>query len=87
MATTTYSWENEKNLQAFFGLRNRPDRFTNRENALSYANGCAKTMMVVYLDENPANFIPGYYVVCPADFSRLEREAEDIFTYVSPFRH
>ena len=87
MATTTYNWENEKRLQSFFGLRNRPDRFTNRESALRYSIGCTKTMMVVELDENPANFIPGFYVVCPADYSRLERDAEGIFHYVSPYRH
>ena len=78
----TYNFENEKRLQKFFNLRNRPDRFINKDNAIRFANGCTKLHFVVYLDENPANFIPGYYVVCGADFSRLEREAEGIFTYI-----
>ena len=81
MATSVF--ENEKRIQKMFNLRNRPERFTKKENAISYAKGCIKAQMVVFLDENPDNLISGYYVVCPADYSRLEREAEGIFHYVS----
>ena len=81
MATSVF--ENEKRMQKVFNLRNRPERFTKKENAISYAKGCIKSQMVVFLDENPDNLISGYYVVCPADYSRLEREAEGIFHYVS----
>jgi hypothetical protein len=82
----TYNYENENRIQKMFNLKHRPDRFTKKENALSFAARCTKSQMVVFLDENPANLIPGYYVVCPADYSRLEREAEGIFHYVSPFK-
>lgn len=81
----TSVFENEKKMQQMFNLRNRPERFTNKENAIRFAKGCVKSQMVVFLDENPANLVPGYYVVCPADFSRLEREAEGIFHHVSLF--
>ena len=77
---------NEKRLQRMFGLRHRPERFVKKENALRFAANCIKSQMVAYLDENPVGLIPGYYVFCPADFSRLEREAYGIFTYVSPFK-
>lgn len=81
----TTIFENEKRIQKMFNLLHRPTRFTKKEYAISYANGCTKMHMVVFLDENPDNLISGYYVVCPADYSRLEREAEGIFHYVSPF--
>lgn len=83
MKTSVFA--NEKRLQKVFGLRNRPERFSNKENAISFASRGTKSQMVVYLDENPDGFIPGYYVVYPVDFSRLEKNAEDLFTYVSPF--
>jgi hypothetical protein len=85
MATTISPFENEKRMQKMFNLRNRPERFTKKDNALNFAATCVKSQMVVFLDENPDNLISGYYVVCPADFSRLEREAEGLFHYVSPF--
>ncbi len=78
----TSVFENEKRMQKMFNLRNRPDRFTKKANALSFASGCIKPQRVVFLDENPAGLISGYYVVCPADLSRLEREAEGIFHYI-----
>jgi hypothetical protein len=80
MATSVF--ENEKRMQKVFKMRNRPERFTNKENAISFANHCTKSQMIVYLDENPDGFIPGYYVVYPCDYSRLEREAEEIFKHV-----
>ena len=67
MATTISPFENEKRMQKMFNLRNRPERFTKKENALSFAAGCTKSQMVVFLDENPSDLISGYYVVCPAD--------------------
>lgn len=82
MATSVF--ENEKRIQRMFGLRHRPERFSNKEAALRFAAGCVNPQMVIGFDENPAGIIPAYYVVCPADFSRLEREAEDCFFYVSP---
>jgi hypothetical protein len=78
----TTLFENEKRLQKAFNLRHRPERFVNKDNAIRFANGCIKLHVVFYLDENPANFIPGYYVVCFADANRLETEAEGIFTYI-----
>lgn len=83
MKTSVFA--NEKRLQKLFGLRNRPERFSSKENAISFASRCIKSQMIVYLDENPIDLIPGYYVVCPADYSCLEHEAEGIFHYVSPF--
>ena len=85
MATMTYNFENEKRMQKMFNLKNRPERFSNKEMALSFANHCTKMQMVVFLDENPDNLTPGYYVVYPVDFSRLEKNAEGLFHYVSPF--
>ena len=85
MATMTYNFENEKRMQKMFNLKNRPERFTNKEMALSFANHCTKMQMVVFLDENPDNLTAGYYVVYPVDFSRLEKNAEGLFHYVSPF--
>ena len=76
---------NEKIMQKMFNLKNRPERFTKKENALSFAAHCVKSQMVVFLDENPVGLIAGYYVVGLADYSRLEREAEGCFTYVSPY--
>ena len=68
-------------MQKMFGLKHRPDRFTRKESAVNFAKKSSD--MVVFLDENPDNLIIGYYVICPADFTRLEREAEGIFTNVS----
>ena len=80
----TSVFANEKRMQQMFNLKNRPERFSDRGRALRFAKNCTKAQFVVYLDENPAGLIPGYYVVYPVDFSRLEREAEGLFTYV-PF--
>lgn len=76
-------FENEKRLQRLFGLRHRPCRFMHKDSAISFAShGVKYRDVVLFLDENPDGLISGYYVVCPADFARLEREAEGIFKYI-----
>lgn len=77
------TFDNEKRLQRLFGLRHRPARFAHRETAVSFArHGVKYADVVLFLGDNPDGLISGFYVVCPADFARLEREADGLFKYV-----
>ena len=79
----TYDFSNERRMQRMFGLRYRPDRFTRKATAESFARGCTKPHYVVFVDENPDGIIEGWYVVCPADAERLHRETEGLITYAT----
>lgn len=75
-------FKNERRVQNFFGLREKPTWFSEKSRAVNYAKSCNGPYVVMFLDENPENFWEGFYVMILADASRLERTAEDIFTYI-----
>ncbi len=76
---------NEKRFQAAFGLKNRPERFVKRENAISSIRHSTIPQMVVIVEENPDGFIPGYYLMTPADASRLEKQTDGLFEIRSQY--
>ena len=78
----TYDFTNEKAFQKAYGLRHRPDRYSGLEAERIGLAFYVKSHMIVEVDENQTSFVAGYYVVCPADASRLERAGYKI---VSPF--
>ena len=78
----TYDFANEKALQKAYGLRYQPDRYNGLEAARIGLTFCVKSHMIVEVDENQTRFKAGYYLVCPADASRLERAG---YRIVSPF--
>lgn len=77
-----YDFSNERAFQKAYGLRYQPDRYNGLEAARIGLAFCVKTNMIVEVDENQTEFKSGFYVVCPADASRLERAGYKI---VSPF--
>ena len=77
-----YDFYNEKRMQKLFGLRQRPSRFISRENAIRFAKGCTTLHIVVFVDENPDELISGYYVVCPADAEKLQRETDGAIIWI-----
>jgi len=81
----TGTFANEKRFQAVFGLKNRPERFTKRENVLSSIRHSVIPQMIVIVDENPDGFIPGYYLMTPADASRLEKQTDGLFEIRSQY--
>ena len=78
----TFVFSNERAFQKAHGLRHRPDRYNGLEAAKSALDRHVKMHMIVVVDENQTEFKAGYYVVCPADASRLERAG---YRIVSPF--
>ena len=76
-----YTYENEKRMQAMFGLRHRPERYTEKDTARFALSHYVKPHRIVYVDENPMGLIEGWYIVCPADAERLHRETEGLITY------
>lgn len=78
----TYDFANEKAFQKAYRLRYQPDRYNGLEAARTGLAFCVKPHMIVEVDENQTDFKAGYYMVCPADASRLERAGYKI---VSPF--
>lgn len=78
----TYDFSNERAFQKAHGLRHRPDRYNGLEAARIGLAFRVKMHMIVEVDENQTEFKAGYYVVCPADASRLERAG---YRIVSPF--
>lgn len=77
----TYTYENEKRMQNTFGLRHRPDRYRKLETAQYALKHYTKTQHILKVDENPMGIIPGFYIVCPADATRIIRETEGAFNY------
>lgn len=78
----TYDFSNEKAFQRAYGLRYQPDRFSGLEAARIALAFYVKPHMVVEVTEEQLEFISGYYIVCPADASRLEKAGYRVF---SPF--
>lgn len=68
-----YDFSNEKAFMKAYSLRHQPDRFSCLEAARIALAFYVKMHMIVEVDENQTVFKAGYYVVCPADASRLER--------------
>lgn len=77
----TYDFSNEKAFKKAYGLRCQPDRYNGLEAARIGLVFYVKSHMIVEVDENQTEFKAGYYVVCPADASRLERAG---YRIVSP---
>ena len=78
----TYDFSNEKAFQKAYGLRHQPDRYNSLEAAKIGLTFCVKSHMIVEVGESQTTFRAGYYIVCPADASRLEKEG---YRIVSPF--
>ncbi|MGM9686928.1 MAG: hypothetical protein ACI3YI_12015 [Bacteroidaceae bacterium] len=78
---TVNKMANEKRMQAIFGLRHQPERYTTFERAKSALSHYVKPHRIVIVNENPMGLIEGWYIVCPADAEMLHRETEGLITY------
>ena len=69
---TSGVFANEKSMQQAYGLKYTPDRFSSYDTARSALPHYTKSHMIVRNDGGN-DFRKGYYVVVPADASRLEK--------------
>lgn len=74
-------FENEKRMQAQFGLRNRPERFVNEEYARSFASKANKFNRVMHITDNEYGLSHGWYVMTPADAERIYKRTNGKLTY------
>lgn len=66
MNSNSYDWQaKSKQVKEVYGLRHRPDILSNRTAAFEWANGVKKLHFVILGDDCK------FWVVCPADASRL----------------
>ena len=73
-------------MKELFGLRNRPDRFTQKSLAKSYSSGTVKPSRVVVVENNnDYGLQKGYYVTTPADAERVLRKTQGKITYKAPW--
>ena len=72
---------NEKRMQAQFGLRNRPERFVNEENARSFAARAVKFERIMHITDNDYGLIRGWYALTPADAERVYKKTNGKLTY------
>lgn len=75
-----YDFANEKAFKKAYGLRYQPDRYVRLETATTALRHYIKPHRII--EVKASGFISGYYIVCPADASRLERAG---YKVVSPF--
>lgn len=75
-----YDFSNEKAFQKAYGLRYQPDRYNRLEAARTGLAFYVKNHMIVEVDENQTEFKAGYYVVCFADASKLEKRGYKIIS-------
>lgn len=78
MKTAKYDYSNEKRFQGMFNLKERPERFTNKEFACKHAmaNEYHRMLAVLVVDENSENLIEGYYVVRFKDAEKVVKDTD-----------